>query len=246
MDTKGLIGLLAGGGLALYFYKQNQQAQEDFETRLNEANKEHEAFVAQLLYDKEALEDIVNPSGNVDQAPVTITAAMTQGGVTLNQTEIILTCTNNSGYSVELGDFQLIIWICGNKSLKCMPSNINSIKIPARKTVSFRLYAREGIVIQDYVNVKKQLNELARGESSSFMKANTSIPLSKEPVVMNMQYLWLSKAGEKECFAYDIPCSYLWKSAGWTHGSNAGYNAAKEKEQDKNPSNWEDMREIDE
>ena len=49
-------------------------------------------------------------------------------------------------------------------------------------------------------------------------------------------------------FAYDIPGSFRWKSAGWTVGTKTGYNAAKEKQQDKNPSYWEkyDTQPIDE
>lgn len=238
---KKIITLIATG-LAAYFYKQSV----DLAKQNEQEKQDHEDYVDNLLDEIDELEGKVNPNGDATQAPVIFTAEMRQGGVTLNQTEIILNCTNVSSNQVEIGDFQSHLWLAGMKSYKCMPANIGSVKIPANTTVSFRMYADAGIVIQEYVNCKKALNKLASGKDTSVMSAGTYIPLAKQPVLLNIQYLWYWKGGETECFVYDVPGSYRWKYAGWVHGVNAGYNAAKEKDQDKNPSYWTNTDKIEE
>lgn len=243
MELKKIIGLIAGG-LALYWYKQDLEKQ--YNDDLDRVKTENEDYVRDLLKENENLENIVNPDGNAEQAPVVFTAAMRQGGVTLNQTEIILTCNNTADYLVEIGDFQAVMWIAGIKSLKCIPANVGEIKIPAKSSMQFRLYASGGIVIQDYVSCKRALNIMARGKDTSVMKSNTYIPLEAAPVVMNLQYLWYWKGGEVACFDYDVPCSYRWKYAGWVHGTKAGYNAAKENQTENSGTYWKNQEEIDE
>lgn len=239
MGLNSLVGLAAGGA-AVYLYMQTEEQKKEIERM----RADHQAYVEQLLKEKEELENKVDPDGNAEKAPVTFTVTMYQGGVTLNQTEIYLNCTNTGGVAVELGDFQGYLWLAGVKSYKVYPANIGSFKIAPGKTVSFRLYAREGVIIQDYVDCKKRLNILGRGKNTSVMKANMFIPLSKKAVEMNFHYLWYWSGGETECRAFNVPGTYKWLYAGWVHGNNAGYNAANPKQQEKNPSHWSDMSEL--
>lgn len=240
MGIKKIIGL-AAAGVAVYLYDQTKKQEE----QVKKMREDHEKYVAALLAEKEELENKIDPNGNADKAPVVFTVTMYQGGVTLNQTEIYLNCTNKGKVDVELGDFQAFLWLAGVKSLKLMPANIGSFKVSPGRTVSFRLYAGDGIVIQDYVDCKKRLNYLGKGESTSVMKSGLFIPLYREAVLMNIQYLWYFSGGETKCYAFDVPGTYTWKYAGWVHGTNAGYNAANEKEQKKNPSTWVDMSELE-
>lgn len=235
-----IIGLISAAA-AVYFYTKTEE-QED---QLEREREDHETYVNQLLEDNQKLEDTVNPNGSAEQAPVVFTATVRQGGVTLNQTEIILNCTNTANYAVEIGDFQAYLWLANVRSLKCIPANISAITIQANQTVSFRLYSREGIIIQDYVDCKKRLNMLFDGKNSSFMRANTYIPQTKTPVQLDMQYIWYGKNFEEKCYVYDVPGSYRWKYSSWVHGTNAGYNAADKKQQEKNPSDWVDQSGLD-
>lgn len=243
MSFKKIIGLIASG-LALYWYKQEMES--SYKEDLEKQQQEHEDYIRELLKENDRLEDIVNPDGDAEHAPVVFSASMRQGGVTLNQTEITLTCTNTADYPVEIGDFQALLWIAGLKSLKCIPANVGEVKIPAKSSIDFRLYAAGGIVIQDYVACKRAINRIARGKDTSVMQANTFIPLSEKPILLNLQYLWYWKGGEIECFDYDVPGSYRWKFAGWVHGSKAGYNAAKENQAENSGSYWKNQDEIDE
>lgn len=231
---------LASAALALYFSRQKDEVEKKYSAQLKEERKQHEAYVDEILKENKELQNIVNPNAGSYQSPVVFTATVNAGGQTLNQNEIVLNCTNTSGVQVEIGDFLCNIWIAGIKSLKIMPANITSIKIPAKSTVSFRLYARDQIAIQNYENVKKSLNMMCDGTNKSFMRANTYISSDRKPILLNMQYLWYFKGGEEVCYAYDIPGSYRWNSAGWTAVPKVGYNAANENHRKKNPSYWDD------
>lgn len=234
MNNSRFLGL-AAAAIALLSIKKNR----DLQVEIERERDNHADYVDMLLGEVEILEDKVNPNKNAHAAPVIFSANVHQGGHTLNQTEIILNCTNTSDSVVEIGDFRANIWLANIKSYRCIPANIGNVKIPAKSTVSLRLYAGSGIISQKYVDVKRALNKLYDGKDSSYMRKGTFIPLAKMPVILNIQYLWFWKGGEEECFAYDVPGSYTWKSAGWTISSKSGYNAAVENQQDKNPSYWE-------
>lgn len=241
--TSKIIGIISAA-LALYWAKQRDEIQSELENE----RASHKEYVDELVKENKDLQNRLNPNSGVKQSPVVFTVTMISGGVTLNQNEIILNCTNTSDAMVEIGDFRANMWLAGFKSYKVIPSNLYGIKIPAHSTVSFRLYARDTIAVQNYVEAKRALNVLYDGKDQSFMRADTYIPMEQLPVLLNMQYLWYWSGGFEECFAYDIPGSFRWKSAGWTVGTKTGYNAAKEKQQDKNPSYWEkyDTQPIDE
>lgn len=244
MKLNTVIGLVSAG-VAVSLYSTVSEIQEE----IKEERRQHERYIKSLLEENEELEDRVDPNSNSHQAPVVFTATMRAGGHTLNQNEITLTCTNISDSTVDLGDFRANLWIAGVKSLKIIPANINSIRIPANSTVSFRFYASGSpIAIQNYIDCKKRLNIMYDGKDSSFMRSNTFIPLDKSPIELDLEYLWYWSGGEEECQVYGVPGSYRWKSAGWTAGTKAGYNAANESQQDKNPSYWEryDEQPIDE
>ncbi len=232
MNITKIIGAMAAG-MAVYFFSKKEK---EFDAE----RKQHQEYVDQLLKDNEALENELNPNNGLYQSPVVFTATMNCGGHTLNQNEIILNCTNLSEGSVTIGDFRAKLWICGVESYKLIPANINSIKIPAGKTVSFRLYARNGIAIQSYVEIKRKINMLADDRDSSFMRSDTFIPAYDMPVELDIDYLWMHNAGEdEECHVLGVPGSFRWKSAVWTVGNKVGYNAASESQQKKNPSHWQ-------
>lgn len=238
MKISKIIGW-ASAALALYFNNQKNAIEEKYSEELKREREQHEAYVNELLDENKNLKDKYDPNSTSHQSPVVFTASVTAGGQTLNQNEIVLNCTNTSSVQVEIGDFLCNIWIAGIKSLKIMPGNIGSVKIPAKGTVSFRLYARDQISIQNWESVKKALNVMYDGKSKTVMRADTYISADKKPILLTMEYLWYFKSGEEECFAYDIPGSYRWKSAGWTATPKAGYNAANENHRKKNPSHWE-------
>lgn len=238
MSLSKIIGL-ASAALAVYFYTKNEESSE----QLVAAQKEHEKYVNQLLEENQKLEDIINPNNDVLQSPVVFSVSMRSGGQMLEQNEITLRCTNTSDSIVEIGDFQARVWVAGYMADMCVPANISRIKLNAGETKSVVLYAGYGRFFLDYVDVKRALNILYDGKNTSTMRMETFIPLSKAPVLMNMQYLWYWKGGEEECFVYDIPGSYRWKYAGWTCGKT-GYNAGNENQQKKNPSHWVDVDEL--
>lgn len=239
MNIKSVIGLLVGG-LALYWYKK------DFDAELENERKAHLDYVNQLLSEKEELENKIDPNGSAVAPPVTITATMRTGGQMLEAKEIILNITNNSDINITLQDFQAHMWVCGYMADRCVPSNITSIRIPARKTVEFRMYAEYGQMFSNYIDVKRALNKMYDGKNSTFMRAETFIPLDKAPVVMNLQFLWVGSSFEDECFMYDIPGSFRWKYAGWTEGNDVGYNAANTKSEYLDDTYWGDTNEIKE
>lgn len=241
MEFSKIISLIAAG-VAVYFYKQSSELKEQNERE----KKAHEDYVNELLQENEELQDKIDPNVNSYQSPVIFTAAMCSGGQMLENNEITLYCTNPTDSIIELADFQARIWIAGYMANLCIPANLVNIRIPANKTVSFRLYAKYGQMFTNYNDVKRALNVLYDGKNQSTMRKETFIPLSKSPVVMNIQYLWVGRSFEDECYAYDVPGSYRWKFAGWTHGADAGYNAGKEREVEKNPSHWNDVIKIDE
>lgn len=238
----GKIISLVAAGVAVYFYKQSSELKEQ-----NEREKEaHEDYVNELLREKEELQDKIDPNANSYQSPVIFTASMRSGGQMLENNEITLHCTNPTDSTIELADFQARIWIAGYMADLCVPANLVSIKIPANKTVSFRLYAQYGQMFTNYNDVKRALNIMYDGKNQSKMRKETFIPLSDSPVVMNIQYLWVGSSFEDECRVYDVPGSYRWKYAGWVHGSDAGYNAGNEKQVKRNPSHWNNTEKIDE
>lgn len=240
MSLSKIIGY-ASAALAVYFYKQSS----DLENEIKSEKKAHEDYVRELLAANSALENKINPNLGSYQSPIIFSATMRSGGQMLEQNEITLNCTNPTDSIIEISDFQARIWLAGYMADLCIPANIASIKIPANKTVSFRLYARYGKMFRNYVEVKRALNLLYDGKNTSTMRAGTFIPLDKEPVLMNMQYLWVGKGFEDKCYVYDVPGSFRWKYAGWTVGAYVGYNAGDENQQKKNPSSWTDTGEID-
>lgn len=237
MSLKRIIGLLASG-LAFYWYKKSDDA-EDLARE-----KEHEQYVNQLLAEMDKLEDRINPNDNASAPPVTITASMRVGGQMLEAKEIVLNITNHSDINLTLQDFQAHLWVCDYMADRCVPSNITSIRVPAKKTVEFRMYAEYGQMFSDYVAVKRALNKMYDGKNSTFMRADTFIPLEKAPVVMNLQFLWVGSGFEDECFVYDVPGSFRWKFAGWTEGKDAGYNAANTKSKYLDDTYWNNTDEI--
>lgn len=240
MSLSEIIGY-ASAALAVYFYKQSSDLEKEIELE----NKAHEAYVRELLAANSALENKIDPNLGSYQSPIIFSVTMRSGGQMLEQNEITLNCTNPTDSIVEISDFQARIWVAGYMADLCVPANILSIKIPAKKTVSFRLYARYGKMFRNYIEVKRALNLLYSGKAASTMKAGTFIPMENDPVLMNMQYLWVGKGFEDECFAYNIPGSFRWKYAGWTVGSYVGYNAGNENQQKTNPSYWTGTQEID-
>lgn len=237
MNLKSIIGLLASG-LAVYLYRK------DLNGELEKVRKDHLDYVNQLLSEKERLEDKIDPNENASAPPVTITATMRVGGQMLEAKEIVLNITNNSDINLTLQDFQAHMWVCGYMADRCVPSNITSIRVPARKTVEFRMYAEYGQMFSNYVDVKRALNKMYDGKNSTFMRADTFIPLAKAPVIMNLQFLWVGSSFEDECYVYDVPGSFRWKYAGWTEGKDAGYNAANTKSQYLDDTHWNNTDEI--
>lgn len=240
MSLSEIIGY-ASAALAVYFYKQSS----DLENEIKAEKKAHEDYVRELLAANSALENKIDPNLGSYQSPIIFSVTMRSGGQMLEQNEITLNCTNPTDSIIEISDFQARIWVAGYMADLCIPANIASIKIPANKTVSFRLYARYGKMFRNYVEVKRALNLLYDGKNTSTMRAGTFIPLDKEPVLMKMQYLWVGKGFEDKCYVYDVPGSFRWKYAGWTVGSYVGYNAGNENQQKNNPSSWTDTGEID-
>lgn len=237
MNLKSIIGLLASG-LAVYLYRK------DLNGELERERKDHLDYVNQLLSENESLEDKIDPNKNASAPPVTITAAMRVGGQMLEAKEIVLSITNNSDINLTLQDFQAHMWVCGYMADRCVPSNITSIRVPARKTVEFRMYAEYGQMFSNYVDVKRALNKMYDGKNSTFMRAGMFIPLEKAPVVMNLQFLWIGSSFEDECYVYDVPGSFRWKYAGWTEGKDAGYNAANTRSQYLDDTHWNNTDEI--
>ena len=241
MTLSEIFGLVSAG-LAVYFYKKKSDVQDAYDQEV----KDHEEYVEVLLNENEELEDKLDANINAYQSPIIFTATVRSGGQMLEQNEIILNCTNPTDSYVELEDLQARIWIAGYMADLVVPASISNFKIAPGKTVSFRLYARYGKLFREYVEVKRAINQLYDGKNTTTMRAETFIPLSDDPVLMNIQYLWVGKGFEDECFVYNVPGSFRWKSAGWTIGNGSGYNAGDEKDQKKNPSHWSNTSEIDE
>lgn len=240
MNLSKIIGV-ASAGLAVYFYKQFADLQDESDRE----KKDREAYLNAVLREKEELEDRIDPDTNAYQSPIVFTASVRAGGQLLEQNEIILECTNPTDSIIELADFQSRIWIAGYMAELCIPSNLSSIKILPKRTVSYRLYARFGYMYRNVGNVKRALNRLYDGKDQSLMRKNTFIPLSKAPVLLNIQYLWIGKGFEDKCYDYNIPGSYRWKFAGWVPGAKAGYNAADENEVERNPNAWPNTTKIE-
>lgn len=232
---------LGAAGLAWYFYKESS----DLEAQRKKDREDHAEYVAELLRENSDLQDKIDPNLGAYQSPILFSVVMRSGGQMLENNEIVLNCTNPTNNIVELRDFQAVLWIAGYWADMCVPSNTTGIKIPANSTVSIRLYAKYGQLFRKEAEVKRAINLMYDGTDSTFMRKNTYIPLEDAPVMLNMQYLWVGKGFEDECFAYNIPGSFRWKYAGWIHGASVGYNSAKEKEREKNPSHWEDTKKIE-
>lgn len=241
MELKKIIGL-AAGAYAVSSYINSLKDKMDKE--LADMRKKHEDYVNTILNEKEDLEHIVNPNDNVHQAPVIFTADLECGGQMLEQNALVLNCTNTSSNYVELADFQATVWVAGRKSDWCAPSNLNGVKIPPKSTISFRLFASYGSWFTNYVEVKWALNALHDGAKQGFMRAGTYIPLDKKPVLLNIQYLWESPVQDEKCYAFDVPCSFRWRYAGWVARPYAGYNA-KDKRYEGLSKTWKNLDEIE-
>lgn len=238
MKIRNIISL-AAGAIALYFYKKS------VDNTLAEKQLESQQYIDMLLDQIEEMKDKYNTSD--DNAPVTMSCTVKMGGITLNQLEIWLNIRNNSSSMVEIGDFRGRLFVGGIRSERVIPGNISRYKIPANSTIRVRLYARGDVAYpNDYNEVRRMLTPLFGGSGISIPNG-TVIPLSKSPVYLDVQYLWYWSGGEEECFSY-IPGEFVYKYASWTVGSNAGYNAGRENQQDKNPSYWQkyDTQPIDE
>lgn len=240
MSIKSFIGLIASG-VAVYFYKQQLDA--DYAEKQKQFEEERQYFLDELAKS----ESKVNPNGNADHAPLAITGTVRFGGLTLNQLEVWLNVKNYSDHAVEIGDIRSRLWVGNIRSERVMPSNTGAWYIPANSTVRIRLYARGDIAYPngDHKNVKRNLCYLA---GISKIKDNTTISLSKKPALLDLQYLWYWSGGQEECVAYDVPCDFEYRFAGWTVGGYEGYNAGVENQQKKNPSYWQkyDEQPIDE
>lgn len=243
MEFNKIIGL-ASAALSLWFYKKTKDEVNAAREEIEEERKNHADYVNELLSENERLEDKVDPNKNANQPPVTITATMRVGGQMLEAKEIVLNITNTSNIALTLKDFQAHIWVCGYMADLCVPSNVNSIRIPAKTTMEFRMYAEYGKMFSNYVDVKRALNKMYDGKNSTFMRAGMFIPVDKAPVVMNLQFLWVGSTFEDECFVYNIPGSYRWKYAGWTEGADAGYNAVNPKSRYLDDTYWNNTDEI--
>lgn len=231
MSIKGFIGLIASG-VAVYFYKQQLDA--DYAEKQKQFEEERQYFLDELAKS----EAKVNPNGSADHAPIAITGTVRFGGLTLNQLEVWLNIKNYSNHQVEIGDIRSRLWVGNMRSERVMPSNNGNLYIPAGKTVRIRLYARGDVAYPngDHKNVKSNLCRIA---GISRIKAGTTIKASLAPAQLDLQYLYYWAGGQEECVAFDVPCDFEYKFAGWTVGSYEGYNAGVENQQKKNPSYWE-------
>lgn len=225
-------------GLAVYFYKK--QVDEEYQAKLQELEDERQYYLDEIA----KAESKANPNGSVDHAPLAITGSVRFGGLTLNQLEVWLNIKNYSNNSVEIGDIRSELYVGGIYSGFVKPSNIGRWVIPANSTKRIRLYARGDVAFPngEYKNVKRALCALAGIDK---IKDGTIISVDKVPAELDMDYLWYWSGGQEECSAFDVPCDFEYKFAGWTVGGYEGYNAGREKQQDANPSYWEKYDEQD-
>lgn len=231
--TIGTIIGLAALGAAVYFYKQSS----GLEDQLSDERKKNEAYVNRLLEENQELENKIDPnSGDSDQAPLVFTATLISGGAMLEQNKVILRITNISDIAVNVGDFRAYMWVAGLKCDLCFPSNLTEVRIPAKKTVEYTLYAGYGKLARRYSELKTALKGIT---PKLFKDKNINISFTPDPpVYLNMQYLWIGKGFEDECTVFDVPCGFSWKYAGWVAGK-VGYNAANKNQQEANPSYWQ-------
>lgn len=230
MSLKSIITLVASG-LAIYFYKK------DFEEQYKALQKKNQENNQYFLDEMAKLQNKINPNGSADQAPLAITGTVRFGGLTLNQLEVWLNIKNYSNNSVEIGDIRSELYVGGIYSGFVKPSNIGRWVIPANSTKRIRLYARGDVAFPDgeYKNVKRALCQLAGIDR---IKDGTIISVSKAPAELFIDYLWYWSGGQEECTAFDVPCDFEYKFAGWTVGGYEGYNAGNKKQQERNPSYW--------
>ena len=234
MKIKSIIGLLAGC-FALYWHKQDLDDQYAKKTAELESDR-------QYFLDKLAdAESKVNPNGNVNQAPLVITGSVRFGGLTLNQLEVWLNVNNYSDHQVDIGDVRSELYVGGYHSNVVKPSNNGRWIIPAKSSVRIRLYARGNVAFPDgkYKYVKRVLAPLC-GSSGTTIPTNSVIPVTLVPAQLDVDYLYYWHGGQEPCHAFDVPCDFEYRFAGWTVGSYEGYNAAREDQQEKNPSFWPD------
>ena len=237
MSLKSIITLVASG-LAVYYYKK--QVDEEYQAKLQELEDERQYYLDEIA----KAESKANPNGSADQAPLAITGSVRFGGLTLNQLEVWLNIKNYSNNSVEIGDIRSELYVGGIYSGFVKPSNIGRWVIPANSTKRIRLYARGDVAFPngEYKNVKRALCALAGIDK---IKDGTVISVDNVPAELDMDYLWYWSGGQEECRAFDVPCDFEYKFAGWTVGGYEGYNAGREKQQDANPSYWEKYDEQD-
>lgn len=227
-----LVTSLVAGGAAMFAYKKKLDA--EMEAREQQLNKERQEYLDEIS----KLEDKIDPNINAYQAPLTFTCTARFGGLTLNQLEVWLNIKNNSDQKVEIGDIRSTIAVGGYISSRVAPANIARFIIPAKSSVRVRLYARGDVAFpKDYNKVRRALAPLC-GSSGTKIPNGTNIPASKEPVLMDIDYMWYGVGFEDECHVYDVPGDFDYKFATWTVGSWTGYNAYNENQQKKNPSHW--------
>lgn len=230
MSVKSFISLLAGG-VALYFYKQ--KIDDEYQRKQQELEDERQYYLDEIA----KAESKANPNGTADQAPLAITGTVRFGGLTLNQLEVWLNIKNYGSNSVEIGDIRSELYVGGIYSGFVKPSNIGRWIIPANTTKRIRLYARGDVAFPngEYKNVKRALCQLAGIDR---IKDGTAISVNKVPAELDIDYLWYWSGGQEECTAFDVPCDFEYKFAGWTVGGYEGYNAGDQKQQERNPSYW--------
>lgn len=234
--------IIAAGAVGFYLYKK------DVDERIRKQEEDQQKILADMLDKVQEAEDKVNPNGSANQAPITMSATVKMGGITLNQLEVWLNIRNNSNAPVEIGDFRSRIFVGGVRSERVMPSNISHFIIPANKIVRVRLYARGDVAYPNNYNEVRRLLAPLCGSSGISIPNYTTIPLEKSPVELDIQYLWYWKGGEEECVNYDVKGDFMYRFATWTVGSYEGYNAGNKNQQQRNPSYWEkyDEQPIDE
>lgn len=237
----GTILLLGACAYGIYYFKtESDQVKKDAEKKIKDEQKKNE----DLQYAVKNLQDIVNPNAGEHQPNLSMSAIMISGGLTLSHNEIDLVIKNNSKIDVEIGDFRSDLYIAGEKSLKCQPSNNSRVLIKPGKTVTYRLYARGGEIIQKYDNVKRALNSLLDRDGTSLQK-DTFIPVEMNPVDLDIAFFWFWTGGKSPVNVYNIPGSFRYKSAGWTVDTPwTGYNAAVKSQRNANPSLWDEYEDT--
>lgn len=237
----GTILLLGACAYGIYYLKnKTDEVTEEYLDRLEDERQKNEDLQSTV----NNLQNIVNPNSTEHQPNLSIAAAMTSGGATLSHNEIDLIIKNESDIDVEIGDFRADLYIAGVKSLKCLPANNGRILIKPGKTVTFRMYARGGEIIQKYNEVKRLLNEMI-GRDKTELQKDTFIPATDNPIDLDIAFFWFWTGGKQQVNVFNIPGSFRYRYAGWTVATPwAGYNAAVKNQRKANPSLWDEYEDT--